>query len=61
MTESHPDVVVYALRLARGLSTERALAAVPGELPDEEKGLTETQYIVPGAGGVVELLNIAWV
>jgi len=61
MTESHPDVVVYALRLDRGLSTERALAAVPGELPDEEKGLTETQYIVPGAGGVGELLNNAWV
>ena len=61
VTEQHPDVVVYAFRLDRGLSSERALAAVPGEHWDEEKGLNDTQYIVPGAGGVGELLNNAWV
>ena len=61
MREAHPDVIVYALRLDRGLSSDKALAAVPGELPSEERGLTDTQYIVPGAGGVGELLNNAWV
>jgi uracil phosphoribosyltransferase len=61
MREHHPDVIVYALRLDRGLSTERALAAAPGTYWDEERGLNETQYIVPGAGGVGELLNNAWV
>jgi uracil phosphoribosyltransferase len=61
MKAAHPDVVIYALRLDRGLSTERALAAKPGTYPDEERGLTDTQYIVPGAGGVGELLNNAWV
>lgn len=61
MHRAHPDVVVHALRLDRGLSTERALATMPGALADEERGLTEHQYIVPGAGGVGELLNNAWV
>ncbi|MBI4952114.1 MAG: uracil phosphoribosyltransferase [Myxococcales bacterium] len=58
---SHPTTVIYALRLDRGLSTEAALSARPGERWDEERGLTDTQYIVPGAGGVGELLNNAWV
>lgn len=61
MQKAHPDVVIYALRLDRGLSTDRALAASPGTYWDEERGLTDTQYIVPGAGGVGELLNNAWV
>ncbi len=61
MKAAHPDVIVYALRLDRGLSSERALASKPGTYWDEERGLTETQYIVPGAGGVGELLNNAWV
>ena len=61
MRKAHPDVVVYALRLDRGLSSEKALASKPGEHWDEERGLNDTQYIVPGAGGVGELLNNAWV
>jgi uracil phosphoribosyltransferase len=61
MQGAHPDVIVYALRLDRGLSTEKALASRPGEHWDEERGLNDTQYIVPGAGGVGELLNNAWV
>ena len=52
---------IYALRLDRGLSTPRALATIPGTHWDEERGLTDTQYIVPGAGGIGELLNNAWV
>ena len=56
----HPDVVIYALRYDRGLSTPEAFAAKPGTSPDE-RGLDERQYIVPGAGGLGELLNNAWV
>jgi uracil phosphoribosyltransferase len=58
---AHPDTVIYALRLDRGLSAERVLASVPGTHWDEERGLDEKQYIVPGAGGVGEILNNAWV
>jgi uracil phosphoribosyltransferase len=61
VTEACPELEVYAVRLDRGLSSERALREVPGALPDEERGLNDIQYIVPGAGGVGELLNNAWV
>ena len=61
LTQAHPDAVLYSYRLDRGLSTERALRSKPGELGDEERGLNDTHYIVPGAGGVGEILNNAWV
>jgi uracil phosphoribosyltransferase len=57
MKQDHPDVKVYAIRLDRGMSSQRALEAMPGEYPEEENGLNETQYIVPGAGGLGELMN----
>jgi len=57
----HPDVIIYALRLDRGLSEPAVLQTVPGERWDEERGLNEHQYIVPGAGGVGEILNNSWV
>ncbi len=57
----HPDTVIYALRLDRGLSPANVLTTVPGTRWDEERGLDEHQYIVPGAGGVGEILNNAWV
>lgn len=57
VTTECPDLVVFALRLDRGLSTEKVLASVPGEFWAEEKGLNQNQYIVPGAGGVGEILN----
>ncbi len=53
----HPQVKVYAIRLDRGASSEKALKAKPGELIDEESGLTNTQYIIPGAGGLGEIMN----
>jgi uracil phosphoribosyltransferase len=58
---AHPDTVVYALRLDRGLSAPDVLATPPGTRWDEERGLDGHQYIVPGAGGVGEILNNAWV
>ena len=61
VSQTHPGVRLYAGRLDRGLSTERALAAVPGQFPKEERGLNDVQYIVPGAGGMGELLTNSWV
>jgi uracil phosphoribosyltransferase len=61
ITGAHPGVQIYAGRLDRGLSTPRALASVPGTYPDEERGLNDVQYIVPGAGGMGELLTNSWV
>jgi uracil phosphoribosyltransferase len=61
LTAAHPDVIIYALRLDRGLSAPDVLQTVPGTRWDEERGLDERQYIVPGAGGVGEILNNAWV
>jgi uracil phosphoribosyltransferase len=56
----HPDAIVYAYRYDRGLSPPAALAALPGTHA-AERGLDDRQYIVPGAGGLGELLNNAWV
>jgi uracil phosphoribosyltransferase len=59
--KDHPEVHIFAIRLDRGLSGSSVLATRPGERWSEEVGLNSTQYIVPGAGGVGELLNNAWV
>jgi uracil phosphoribosyltransferase len=58
---SHPETLIYALRVDRGLSAPEVLATVPGTRWDEERGLDDHQYIVPGAGGVGEILNNAWI
>jgi len=58
---AHPDVRIYAGRLDRGLSPEAVLKSVPGTHPDQERGLNDVQYIVPGAGGIGELLTNSWV
>lgn len=57
----HSDLVVYALRLDRGLSPPEILATRPGEKWDQERGLNGEQYIVPGGGGFGEILNNAYV
>jgi uracil phosphoribosyltransferase len=61
LRDDHPDTVIYALRLDRGMSPEHVFNHVPGELWDEERGLNEKQYIVPGGGGFGELMNNAYV
>ena len=58
---AHPEVIVYALRLDRGLSAPAILDTVPGTRWDEERGLTDHQYIVPGGGGFGEIMNNAHV
>jgi uracil phosphoribosyltransferase len=57
MKTDHPELIVYALRVDRGASSPSALASMPGTLWDEESGLTDNQYIIPGAGGLGELMN----
>ncbi len=57
----HSDLVVYALRLDRGLSPQEILSTRPGEKWDQERGLNGEQYIVPGGGGFGELLNNSYV
>lgn len=61
MRHAHPDVIVYAARLDRGLSTAAALQAAPGLLPEQERGLNDVHYVVPGAGGLGELLTNSWI
>lgn len=57
----HSDLIVYALRLDRGLSPADVLTSRPGEKWGLEKGLNSEQYIVPGGGGFGEILNNAYV
>lgn len=61
MKEKWPTVRMYALAVDRGLSDETLLRLVPGERWDEERGLTDHQYIVPGAGGLGERMTNVWV
>lgn len=61
ITTDHPEAVVYAVRLDRGLSDPDVLATVPGTQWERERGLDERQYIVPGAGGLGEVMNNAFV
>lgn len=61
MKTLHPDVVVYALRVDRGMSDASVLSTRLGDRWDEENGLTDKHYIVPGGGGFGELMNNSWV
>jgi uracil phosphoribosyltransferase len=57
----HPSLQVVVGRLDRGLSAPDVLASMPGSRWSEERGLDGHSYIVPGAGGIGELLNNSWV
>jgi len=60
LTSAFPgQVSMYAYRLDRGLSEADVLADVPGAQWRRERGLTDHQYIVPGAGGMGEIMNNA--
>jgi uracil phosphoribosyltransferase len=61
VTRQHPQVRVYALRLDRGLSEPDVLSTVPGTHWERERGLTEHDYIVPGGGGLGEVINNSFV
>jgi uracil phosphoribosyltransferase len=61
LTAKYPQLIVYALRLDRGLSPTALLSSVPGTDWKQEKGLNNKQYIVPGAGGLGEVINNSYV
>jgi len=58
--EEIEDVVVYVARLDRGLSDAEVLESPPGTHWERERGLNAQGYIVPGAGGMGEVLNNSW-
>jgi len=58
--KDHPDVIIYAIRLDRGMSAPEIFSTRLGEREDE-RGLNERDYIVPGAGGLGEILNNSYV
>lgn len=57
----HPELIIYGIRLDRGLSPDFVLKSPYGKFWDQEKGLNEKDYIVPGGGGFGEVLNNAWI
>lgn len=60
LTDEFPGQVdIFAYRLDRGLSDPDVLASRPGSQWARERGLNEIQYIVPGAGGMGEVMNNA--
>lgn len=61
VTTAHPELIVYAVRLDRGLSSPEIFDTVPGTHWDRERGLNGKQYIVPGGGGFGEILNNSYV
>ncbi len=61
VTSKHPDLVIYAIRLDRGLSPPDVLDSIPGEHWERERGLNDQHYIIPGGGGFGEVLNNAYV
>lgn len=58
--DHHDELVVYTARVDRGLSDADVLATPPGTHWSRERGLDDTHYIVPGAGGMGEVLNNSW-
>lgn len=61
ITRDYPDVHVFGLRLDRGLSSDEVLRTALGARWAEERGLTDKDYIVPGAGGMGEVINNSFV
>lgn len=61
LKNSHPELKVVCARLDRGLSEDQILKSELGEFPGQEKGLNAMDYIVPGAGGVGEIINNCFV
>lgn len=61
MTTEFPNAQIFAIRVDRGMSSPAVQASPPGLNWDEESGLDERQYIVPGGGGFGELMNNSWI
>ena len=54
------QVEVHVGRLDRGLSPKDVLESPPGARWAEERGLDDHDYVVPGCGGMGEVLNNSW-
>lgn len=50
ITTAYPQIHIFTLRVDRGMSAPEVLAHAPGDLLEQEYGLTDKAYIVPGAG-----------
>ncbi len=61
VTKACPQAEILTVRLDRGLSSASVLETQPGTHWQQERGLNDKQYIVPGAGGVGELMNNSFV
>lgn len=61
VSQEFPELQVLSIRLDRGLSDPAILKTIPGTHWDQEKGLNKFCYIVPGAGGLGEVLNNAFI
>lgn len=61
LKEVRPETIIYTYRLDRGLSPDKVLKAIPGEFVDQERGLDDSGYIIPGGGGFGEIMNNAFV
>ncbi len=60
LTDDFPgEVEIFAYRLDRGLSEPDVLRSRLGSQWHRERGLNDIQYIVPGAGGMGEIMNNA--
>jgi len=59
--KENEDLEVFAIRLDRGLSKDTLFKSPPGLRWDEEVGLNANDYIVPGAGGLGEIMNNVFV
>lgn len=57
LTDKYPKLRIHAARLDRGMSDQDILSFMPGMYRDREFGLTDTDYIAPGGGGVGERTN----
>lgn len=55
--EKYPNLIVYAVRLDRGLSPSEVLETIPGTNIEAERGLNDKGYILPGAGDLGGLIN----
>lgn len=61
VSQAHPDLKIYALRVDRGMSSAEIQKATPGQFWAQEKGLNSRDYIVPGGGGFGEIMNNSFV
>ncbi len=57
ITGQFPEAVIYTLRVDRGRSAVDVASTRMGSNPEGESGLDGRDYIVPGAGGLGELIN----